>query len=128
MTMKTTMVSTLAICAFLSTAATVATNDHPIWNDGVNSALEALNLSEQEAIEVQSAVEQFREDRRSASDTLRSTGENLPPQEEILAVRTYSEASLEERLAHLLSEEQLETLMAAIHEQREQQLRLQAQR
>jgi hypothetical protein len=128
MTVKIALVTTVAMLALASTGASIASSDHPIWNEAVDKTLALLELNEQEIRQVRSAVHSFRDERRRAEESMRSTVEALPPEEEVLAVRTYVEAGLEERLAGLLSNEQLDVLMAAIREQREQQMRMQALR
>lgn len=127
MTIKA-MVSAVAIFALTSTPWATAVDKHPVWDGAVDVALQTLDLTDAEIAQVQDAVQSFRIDRKKSRAAQRSAAESMPPLDEVLAVRTYSETGLEAHLSHLLSEEQLATLMRAFEEQRDRQGRLHAQR
>lgn len=128
MTRKTPLLCVMLLAA-LAASPTAAEPIHThLQGEALETAFDTLHLSNGEREEAKAIVQQFREDRQRAIITMRAMGESLPPQEEVTAVRTYSEADLEDRLADLLSDAELSTLMSTLQEQRERQNRQQANR
>lgn len=88
----------------------------------VNNELEAvfdqLELKERTRVQVREVLKQFREDRLKAQQALQELGETLPPREEVRAMTAYSDTVLEYRLSEVLTDTEVDTLMAHFEERR----------
>jgi len=128
MTRKTPLVCIVLLAAMAASPAAAEPTAPHLEGEALETAFDALNLNEEEREEAKAIVKEFREDRHRAIVAMRAMGDSLPPQEEVMAVKTYSEADLEDRLADLLSDGELSTLMSTLQEQRERHNRQQANR
>lgn len=84
----------------------------------MDEIINQLELSEEKRAEVEEVLKNFKQDRRQALKAFRETGESLPPQEEIKAMREYSDRLLEERLRVVLTNTQVEQVMKYRQKQR----------
>ncbi len=86
----------------------------------LNDILNQLDLSEAKRKEVHQVFKKFRQDRQQAEKALSELGESLPPQEEVRAMRAYSDTVLEGRLDEVLEAGQVDSVMSAIQAKREE--------
>ncbi|WP_341938081.1 hypothetical protein [Marinimicrobium sp. C2-29] len=86
----------------------------------LNDILNQLELSEAKREEVHQVFRDFRRDRQQAEKALSELGKSLPPQEEVRAMRAYSDTVLEARLDEVLEAGKVASVMSAIQAKREE--------